>query len=405
MPAFGVYPIADVLTAGDEVSSTYEGRHVTLVENELIHKAGNVGGFVNHGDAVVFGTVGLQAVGVAFTTAAAATDLVAVDTEGIWILPVLPSDDGGQVDVDGGDRLYISITTAIISKIADSATNVPFGYALGHIDAGATAETIAVKVHWDPIDNWILDVENFYFGDAKDVRVSWDETNLVFLPVTDNTGVFMIGNGTLSMDFQVFGATVAEYMLYDNSATTLDIVSALAGVATDHAVCITATDATAYAAANSSNGLYVNYTNAGIKTANAECDGIAADVDASADTVFLYAFSAYVGANTGATINRRAGLSVYMDTPAGTINGNNCLYLGLCGGGTTDDFIAIRSFAGGPQDAIISDRSGGATATYLLVLEGVNAPAEAFNAAGNGVNSIAVLINGVPQYLHTYDAP
>ena len=165
MPAFGVYPIADVLTAGDEVSSTYEGRHVTLLESELIHPS-HADGFVNKGDPVVFGTVALQGVGVAFTSAAAATDYIAIDTEGIWILDVVASDDDGGVDVDGGDRLYISITTAVVSKISSTVTNVPFGYALGHIDSGST-ETIAVKVHYDPIDNWVVDDELLYFGDAK----------------------------------------------------------------------------------------------------------------------------------------------------------------------------------------------------------------------------------------------
>lgn len=223
MPAFGVYPVADVQTAGEEVSSTYEGRHVTLLESELIHPS-HTDGFVDKGDPVVFGTVALQGVGVAFKSAAAATDIVAIDTEGIWILDVVAADDGGNVAVEGGDRLYINITTAVVSKIADSATNIPFGYALGHVDSGLT-NTIAVKLHWDPVDNWIHDVEKMYFGDAKDVSVSWNGTNLAVLPVADNVGVFQIGNGTLSMDFQVFGLTAADYMLWDNNLSMLSLIN------------------------------------------------------------------------------------------------------------------------------------------------------------------------------------
>ncbi len=244
MPAFGVYPIADVKTAGDEVSSTYEGRHVTLLESELIHPT-HADGLVDKGDPVVFGTTALQGVGVAFKSAAAATDLIAVDTEGIWIIDVNAADDGGNVAVEGGDRLYISITTAIVSKVADASTNIPFGYALGHIDAGST-ETIAVKVHWDPIDNWILDVEKFYFGDSKDVSVAWDGTNLNMLPVTDNTGTFNIGNGTLSMDVKIFGLTAADYMLWDNSQSMLSIVNTALIVGDAYSgirVGVTATDA------------------------------------------------------------------------------------------------------------------------------------------------------------------
>jgi len=218
MPAFGVYPIADVKTAGDEVSSTYEGRHVTVLESDLIHPS-HTDGFADNGDPVVFGTTGLQAVGVVVgPSATAATDLVTVDTEGIWIIDVNAADDGGNSAVEGGERLYISITTAIVSKIADASTNIPFGYALGHIDAGET-NTIAVKVHWDPIDNWVLDDEKFYFGDAKDVSVEWNEANLVWLPVADDTGAFNIGNGTLNMDFRVYGNVVADFMWWDNSVS------------------------------------------------------------------------------------------------------------------------------------------------------------------------------------------
>ena len=230
MSSFGVYPVADVLTAGDEISSTYEGRHITLLESDLIHKAGNVGNFVNKGDAVVFGTVALQGVGVSFITATATGDLVAIDTEGIWILPVLPSDDGGQVDVDGGDRLYISITTAIISKIASAATNVPFGYALGHIDAGATAETIAVKVHWDPIDNAVLDQELFFFGDDRDVSIEWDETNLEILPLTDDTGSILFGNIDHHFNsVQIFGITDASYIQYITATGQFNVFNTTVG--------------------------------------------------------------------------------------------------------------------------------------------------------------------------------
>ncbi len=172
MPAFGVYPVADAIAAGEEISSTYEGRHVTLLESELIHPV-HGDGFVDKADPVVFGTVALQGVGVAFKSAVAATDLIAIDTEGIWCLDVVAADDGGNRAIEGGDRLYINRTNGVISAIATAATQVPFGYALGHIDSGLT-EAIAVKVHWDPIDNAILDKEPFYFGDGRDCNLKWD---------------------------------------------------------------------------------------------------------------------------------------------------------------------------------------------------------------------------------------
>lgn len=154
MPAFGVYPIADAQNPGEEISSTYEGRHVTVLESDLIHPT-HVGGIVNKGDPVVFGTTGLQGVGVALggDDNTVAADLIAVDTEGIWNLDVDPTDDLGNSDVAGGDLLYINVTNAVISKISNGATQIPFGIAYGIITAPGV-EAIAVKVHFDPsLDN------------------------------------------------------------------------------------------------------------------------------------------------------------------------------------------------------------------------------------------------------------
>ena len=152
MPAYGAYPIADALDPGDEISSTYEGRHITLLESDLIHPA-HADDFVDKGDPVVSATGKPDIVGVAFKSAAAATDQIAIDTEGIWNLDVVAANDAGNVAVAGGDVIYINTTTAVLSKISNQATQVVFGVAMGIITSGNT-EAIAVKVHRDPsLDN------------------------------------------------------------------------------------------------------------------------------------------------------------------------------------------------------------------------------------------------------------
>ena len=138
MPTFGVYPVADALPAGDEISSTYEGRHVTFLASELTH----AGALVTKGLPVVCGKI----VGIPFKTEVLGTDLIAVDTEGIWIVDVFAQNDAGVSAVAGGDELFINSTTCVVSKISAVGTQVPFGYALGIVGAGLT-ETIAVKLH------------------------------------------------------------------------------------------------------------------------------------------------------------------------------------------------------------------------------------------------------------------
>jgi len=151
--------------AGTEVSSTYEGRHLTVRDDELIHPY-ILDTFVNKGDPVVVCDAGVpatygNAVGVALASGAATSDHIAIDTEGIWNLTVYAEDDDGNVAIEIGDPLFIRAGAlpgaadadgtgdAEISKIVDSNTQIPFGYALGSMVSGGSG-VIAVKVHWDP---------------------------------------------------------------------------------------------------------------------------------------------------------------------------------------------------------------------------------------------------------------
>jgi len=134
-------------SAGDECSSTYEGRHLTIDESYLTHPY-HADGFVDGGEPVVCGDI----VGVAFTSAAAATDLIAIDTEGIWFLTALDVNDEGTSAIALGDEITINKTTAVLSKIQDKNTNQRFGYALGTVSNGGAGAVVAIKVHWAPDD-------------------------------------------------------------------------------------------------------------------------------------------------------------------------------------------------------------------------------------------------------------
>jgi len=143
---YGVYTAG---TAGDEVSSTYEGRHLTFTESQITHPS-HTDSLVDKGDPVV---VGENIVGVAFKSAAAATDLVAIDTEGIWQLSVVATDQNGNSAVAVGDEIFINLTTCILSKNYDKSVSQRFGYALYAIAEGVT-DVIPVKVHFDPDDEY-----------------------------------------------------------------------------------------------------------------------------------------------------------------------------------------------------------------------------------------------------------
>jgi len=144
--SIGVYPGSASAVENDEVSSTYLGRHLTFYANDI---TGQEHTLVTKGHPVV---IGEHIVGVAFMTEVLGTDLIPIDTEGIWNLMVYPKDDLGAIDVVAGDELWINKSNAEISKIRNSVTHTRFGYALGGVTTVVGNEVIAVKVHWDGDD-------------------------------------------------------------------------------------------------------------------------------------------------------------------------------------------------------------------------------------------------------------
>lgn len=157
-------PYAVYTTAGQEVSSTYEGRHITLPESYLNHPV-HGDNLVDGKDPVTFGAVADgYGVGVAFSSAITANDIIAIDTEGIWALNVYAIDDEGASAIRIGDIIFINRTTCVLSKISSDTTNLVFGYALTTADGDGYSHVIVVKVHWDP---W-YDVFRDYTGTGSE---------------------------------------------------------------------------------------------------------------------------------------------------------------------------------------------------------------------------------------------
>jgi len=132
---------------GDEVSSTYAGRHVNILEGDLVHPA-HADGFVDKGDPVSFG-IGVfgQGVGIALMSAQADHNIIPVDTEGIWRCEVV-----AQWDMIVGQIVFITSAGVLTDWPPDDECHI-FGYALQPIAEGET-EVIAVKVHWMDTGIW-----------------------------------------------------------------------------------------------------------------------------------------------------------------------------------------------------------------------------------------------------------
>ena len=124
--------------AGSEISSTYEGRHVQILESLLTH-ADPGDALVDKGQPVLV----TDLVGVALQSADVNTQYIPIDTEGIWYLSVTAQ----AATITVGQHLFI--TNAGLITSANATTSRNFGFALqgiAYVNAPVTA-IIAVKVH------------------------------------------------------------------------------------------------------------------------------------------------------------------------------------------------------------------------------------------------------------------
>ena len=124
----------------NQMSAHHErGRILTLLESDMAHPL-HGDGFVDVGEQVAVG----QIVGVALLSAGAATDLIPMDTEGVYNLPVLGHDGTINAAIAIGDQVYLDPAADALLNVDVSAT-IPFGIALEPVTSGATT-TIKVKI-------------------------------------------------------------------------------------------------------------------------------------------------------------------------------------------------------------------------------------------------------------------
>lgn len=181
MPTNNVYD--EYTVAGKEVSSTYEGRHIQIEESILVHPVHAGDTLVNKGDPVVMDEI----VGVAFASADAVTDYIAIDTEGIWALSVIgKTTDGTDLGRDEaiaiGDKIYINKIDGTLSGRKEPADWQPFGYALNEVNAGATT-VIAVKVHgqFNPLEQVLIGefLNNYEIDVAAEVVLGQNNPGII----------------------------------------------------------------------------------------------------------------------------------------------------------------------------------------------------------------------------------
>ena len=121
---------------GDEISSTGEGRVVTVPAADITWPATAIW---DVGDIVVAGE---NLAGVALTSHDSNDDYVAIDTEGIWCL-------GVSETVVVGDEVYLDPDTGVL-RHTYVLYDIPFGIALTGATYASVPVACAIKVHLYP---------------------------------------------------------------------------------------------------------------------------------------------------------------------------------------------------------------------------------------------------------------
>jgi hypothetical protein len=171
-------------SAGDEVSSTNEGRYLSIEESYMVHPYHSADNLVDKGDPVLIGD---EIVGVAMESAIVASQYITIDTEGIFFLNVFGCISDGTVNgaahvLATGDPVYIKrvpgTDTNILSGQSDPQNYRRFGYLLGDVTAdleAGTPDLVAVKVHG--MTSQLTNSKNYgiymgVFGDNLEIELS-----------------------------------------------------------------------------------------------------------------------------------------------------------------------------------------------------------------------------------------
>jgi len=129
---------------------------------------------------------------------------------------------GTGTAVSTGDVITAAKMNLKLEAIVDADLTHDSGdWTIGEDGAGQDiiyyTDTASRVMTWDPSDSSLELDDNVIiaFGSADDVEVKWDAAKLLWLPVTDDTGIFQIGDGTHSMDFKWYGDAATKTVSFD----------------------------------------------------------------------------------------------------------------------------------------------------------------------------------------------
>ncbi len=215
---------------------------------------------------------------------------------------------------------------------------------------------------------------------------------------SSNTGAFNIGNGTLSMDVQIFGNAAGSFILWDSSLNTLAITTTHA-VAANVVFILTTAEATA----GQTNGLVSVITSTG----DGKSGTVAANLYVVEEGNTEYVYGAYVGfaAIANKTIIQAAGIYLYLEDMGNAVEHQVGVSINrnITNVGTASDaFLEMRNHGATAATAYL--RLTG-EATYLIDWSGTDQKVPVSNGtdSNNVSHKVAVFMaDSTVRYFHLF---
>lgn len=132
--------------------------------------------------------------------------------------------DGGDASM-GWDGTNLTLKPGVDDTgalvIGDGTTDFDVKVFLGTSAKYVLFDVGNVLLTLEDVDLKCGDNDAVLFGDASDVSIKWNATNLTVLPVADDTGAIYFGDGTTDMDVRFTLGAAADYVQMDVGAKAL----------------------------------------------------------------------------------------------------------------------------------------------------------------------------------------
>lgn len=122
----------------------------------------------------------------------------------------------------GDFKMYADDTDLFIQEVSAAGKNLKLGESGKGLHVIFYGDTAGADLEWVQASNMLefQDDAILAFGDASDVTITWDQSDLLIEPATQGVGIIKVG-ATAGIDFNFYGDTNTKIASFDSGAAAL----------------------------------------------------------------------------------------------------------------------------------------------------------------------------------------